>query len=325
MTGFGRTGAAFAAHRFGVDARLFTFAKGVTSAYVPLGGVAVRESLACTSTRTCFRAGTPSRPPARDGSGRRGARRISRRKSLRARARDGTGCARASMSCSAATHRSAKCAASARSSGSSSSRSETREPLVPWQGNASAATASSTPARARALRSGALQLRDRRAAADVVDRRARRGFADSRRVAQRTREAETMMQLPSPRQSDGELIGERPIARRDETRSRSAQRARRLSSWREFRSSSARVCSLCRSARATARRARALVARERQDVRRRARRGPTRNRGRRVRVRDAVADDGRFASRRRARHRLDLGALTARRLRRHHAVQLSRR
>jgi taurine---2-oxoglutarate transaminase len=46
MTGFGRTGEAFAAQRFGVTPDLFTFAKGVTSAYVPLGGVAARESLA---------------------------------------------------------------------------------------------------------------------------------------------------------------------------------------------------------------------------------------------------------------------------------------
>ncbi|HTA40626.1 MAG TPA: aminotransferase class III-fold pyridoxal phosphate-dependent enzyme, partial [Candidatus Acidoferrales bacterium] len=46
MTGFGRTGAAFAAQRFGVTPDMFTFAKAVTSAYVPLGGVAVRESIA---------------------------------------------------------------------------------------------------------------------------------------------------------------------------------------------------------------------------------------------------------------------------------------
>jgi taurine--2-oxoglutarate transaminase len=46
MTGFGRTGEAFAAQRFGVTPDLFTFAKGVTSAYVPLGGVALRETLA---------------------------------------------------------------------------------------------------------------------------------------------------------------------------------------------------------------------------------------------------------------------------------------
>jgi taurine---2-oxoglutarate transaminase len=46
MTGFGRTGAAFAAKRFNVTPDILTFAKGVTSAYIPLGGVMVRESLA---------------------------------------------------------------------------------------------------------------------------------------------------------------------------------------------------------------------------------------------------------------------------------------
>lgn len=48
MCGFGRTGAAFASQRFGVAPDMITFAKGVTSAYVPLGGVLVRESLAQT-------------------------------------------------------------------------------------------------------------------------------------------------------------------------------------------------------------------------------------------------------------------------------------
>jgi taurine---2-oxoglutarate transaminase len=46
MTGFGRVGSAFAARRLGVSPDLITFAKGVTSAYVPLGGVLVREALA---------------------------------------------------------------------------------------------------------------------------------------------------------------------------------------------------------------------------------------------------------------------------------------
>jgi len=46
MTGFGRLGAPFAAQRLGVAPDLITFAKGVTSAYVPLGGVLVREGLA---------------------------------------------------------------------------------------------------------------------------------------------------------------------------------------------------------------------------------------------------------------------------------------
>jgi taurine--2-oxoglutarate transaminase len=46
MTGFGRVGAAFAGERFGVVPDLITFAKGVTSGYVPLGGVLVREGIA---------------------------------------------------------------------------------------------------------------------------------------------------------------------------------------------------------------------------------------------------------------------------------------
>ncbi|GAC1546207.1 MAG: aspartate aminotransferase family protein [Candidatus Velthaea sp.] len=46
MTGFGRTGAAFGGTRFDVVPDMMTFAKGVTSAYVPLGGVMVREGIA---------------------------------------------------------------------------------------------------------------------------------------------------------------------------------------------------------------------------------------------------------------------------------------
>jgi taurine--2-oxoglutarate transaminase len=46
MTGFGRAGAAFGGQRYGVIPDLMTFAKGVTSAYIPLGGVIVREHLA---------------------------------------------------------------------------------------------------------------------------------------------------------------------------------------------------------------------------------------------------------------------------------------
>ena len=46
MTGFGRVGAAFGGERFGVIPDVLTFAKGVTSAYIPLGGVIVREKLA---------------------------------------------------------------------------------------------------------------------------------------------------------------------------------------------------------------------------------------------------------------------------------------
>lgn len=46
MTGFGRTGDTFASQRFGVTPDMIVFAKGVASAYIPLGGVLVRESLA---------------------------------------------------------------------------------------------------------------------------------------------------------------------------------------------------------------------------------------------------------------------------------------
>jgi taurine--2-oxoglutarate transaminase len=48
MTGFGRTGAAFGTTKYGVVPDMITFAKGVTSAYLPLGGVMMRESLAKT-------------------------------------------------------------------------------------------------------------------------------------------------------------------------------------------------------------------------------------------------------------------------------------
>lgn len=48
MTGFGRTGATFGSVRFNIVPDIITFAKGVTSAYAPLGGVMIREKLAQT-------------------------------------------------------------------------------------------------------------------------------------------------------------------------------------------------------------------------------------------------------------------------------------
>jgi taurine--2-oxoglutarate transaminase len=42
MTGFGRTGAWFAVDHWDVVSDLLTFAKGVTSGYVPLGGVLIK-------------------------------------------------------------------------------------------------------------------------------------------------------------------------------------------------------------------------------------------------------------------------------------------
>ncbi|MCZ4123959.1 aspartate aminotransferase family protein [Streptomyces sp. H39-S7] len=48
MSGFGRTGAWFAADHWGVVPDLLTFAKGVNSGYVPLGGVAISPEIAAT-------------------------------------------------------------------------------------------------------------------------------------------------------------------------------------------------------------------------------------------------------------------------------------
>jgi taurine---2-oxoglutarate transaminase len=48
MAGFGRTGRWFAIEHFDVVPDLITFAKGVTSGYVPLGGVAISEKIAAT-------------------------------------------------------------------------------------------------------------------------------------------------------------------------------------------------------------------------------------------------------------------------------------
>lgn len=48
MAGFGRTGKWFAIQHFDVVPDLMTFAKGVTSGYVPLGGVAISEAIYST-------------------------------------------------------------------------------------------------------------------------------------------------------------------------------------------------------------------------------------------------------------------------------------
>jgi beta-alanine--pyruvate transaminase len=45
ITGFGRLGHAFAAERYGVTPDMITFAKGVTSGSVPMGGVIVRKAI----------------------------------------------------------------------------------------------------------------------------------------------------------------------------------------------------------------------------------------------------------------------------------------
>jgi beta-alanine--pyruvate transaminase len=45
ITGFGRLGYAFAAERYGVQPDIVTFAKGITSGSVPMGGVVVRKNI----------------------------------------------------------------------------------------------------------------------------------------------------------------------------------------------------------------------------------------------------------------------------------------
>lgn len=48
ITGFGRTGRMFALERWGVEPDIMAFAKGVTSAYLPLGGIIMSDEIAST-------------------------------------------------------------------------------------------------------------------------------------------------------------------------------------------------------------------------------------------------------------------------------------
>ncbi|WP_338931646.1 aspartate aminotransferase family protein [Streptomyces netropsis] len=57
MAGFGRTGRWFAADHWGVTPDLLTFAKGVNSGYVPLGGVAISAEIAATFDRRPYPGG----------------------------------------------------------------------------------------------------------------------------------------------------------------------------------------------------------------------------------------------------------------------------
>ncbi|WP_394830530.1 aminotransferase class III-fold pyridoxal phosphate-dependent enzyme [Pendulispora rubella] len=57
MTGFGRVGKSFASVRLGVTPDLFSFAKGASSSYVPLGGILVREGVARFFDREYFDVG----------------------------------------------------------------------------------------------------------------------------------------------------------------------------------------------------------------------------------------------------------------------------
>jgi taurine--2-oxoglutarate transaminase len=57
MVGFGRVGEWFAVDRFGVTPDLITFAKGVNSGYVPLGGVVISDRIAAHFDTVAFQGG----------------------------------------------------------------------------------------------------------------------------------------------------------------------------------------------------------------------------------------------------------------------------
>jgi taurine--2-oxoglutarate transaminase len=57
MSGFGRTGAWFAVDHWKVVPDLMTMAKGITSAYAPLGAVAMKESVAATFDHRVYQGG----------------------------------------------------------------------------------------------------------------------------------------------------------------------------------------------------------------------------------------------------------------------------
>jgi len=57
MCGFGRTGDWFAFEHFGVTPDLITFAKGVNSGYVPVGGVIISDEIAATFDQRVFPGG----------------------------------------------------------------------------------------------------------------------------------------------------------------------------------------------------------------------------------------------------------------------------
>ena len=95
ITGFGRLGHAFAAERYGVTPDLITFAKGITSGSVPMGGVIARAArLRCVHARPRADHRTVSRlhllgASARLRRGPGDARSLPRRKVVRARASAG--------------------------------------------------------------------------------------------------------------------------------------------------------------------------------------------------------------------------------------------
>ena len=65
MAGFGRTGDWFAYHQHGVTPDLVTFAKGVNSGYVPLGGVVLNQAISATFDERVYPGGLTDRKSTR--------------------------------------------------------------------------------------------------------------------------------------------------------------------------------------------------------------------------------------------------------------------
>jgi len=71
MSGFGRTGRWFAVDHWKVVPYIVTMAKGLTSAYAPLGAVAMKPEIAAAFDEHCFESGlTLYSPPGFAGGGR---------------------------------------------------------------------------------------------------------------------------------------------------------------------------------------------------------------------------------------------------------------
>lgn len=136
MTGFGRTGAAFASQRFGIVPDMMTFAKGVTSAYVPLGGIMIRDRLASTFDARALPSGhTYSGHPLCMAAGLATVRAYKEEKVFE-RVADMEGWLRAGLAKIAEKHRTV---GDARGTGAFFALElvkdrATKEPLVPWHG-----------------------------------------------------------------------------------------------------------------------------------------------------------------------------------------------
>ena len=137
MTGFGRTGAAFASQKFGIVPDMITFAKGVTSAYIPLGGILIRDKLAGTWDQKAIPSGhTYSGHPMCVAAG-LAAVRAYREENLFTRANEIEGWLKSGLATLAEKHRTV---GDARGVGAFFALElvkdkKTKEPLVAWQGD----------------------------------------------------------------------------------------------------------------------------------------------------------------------------------------------